>query len=59
MKRNIWYKKSGALKSRPFYGYYERDSRGERIFVLIALKEPLRRIVFESHQMAKSVGWFK
>lgn len=57
MKRNFWYKKQFGKTA--FFGFYERDSKGERIFVLIALKEPFRRIVFESHQMAKSVGWFK
>jgi hypothetical protein len=57
MKRNIW--KNKKYGKTEFFGRYERDSKGERIFVLIALKAPFRRVVFESHQMAKSVGWFK
>lgn len=57
MRRNIWYNKKAGKTG--FIGFYEVDSKGERIFVLIALKAPFRRVAFESHQMAKSVGWFK
>ena len=52
----IW--KHKKFKSA-FIGFYERDSKGERVFVLISMKEPLRRITFESWQMAKSQGWHK
>lgn len=54
--KNVWMHKK--FKSK-FIGFYERDKAGERIFVLISMNEPLRRITFESHQMAKSQGWFK
>lgn len=49
----MWQKKS---KGRKFKGTYERDKKGERIFVLT---EPLlgRRIVFESWQAARGLGW--
>jgi hypothetical protein len=57
MKRNIWFNKKFGKTA--FIGFYEKDSKGERIFVLIGLKAPFRRIAFESHQLAKSVGWFK
>lgn len=57
MKRNMWFnKKHGKTE---FFGRYERDSKNERIFVLISLKAPFRRIAFESHQMAKAMGWYK
>lgn len=42
-----------------FIGFYERDAKGERVFVLISMKEPLRRITFESYQAAKALGWHK
>lgn len=41
---------------RQFIGSYERDSRDERIFVLNCEKNK-RRIVFESFQAAKKLGW--
>jgi hypothetical protein len=37
-----------------YKGKYERDSRGERVFVLSNGK---RNITFESWQMAKRAGW--
>lgn len=41
-----------------FKGKYEKDSAGERIFVLIGEgKMAGKRIVFESWQMAKKSGW--
>jgi hypothetical protein len=40
-----------------FAGSYERDKKGERIFVLTGTKG--RRIVFESYQAAKKDSWVK
>lgn len=55
--KSFWFnKKHGATK---FISYYERDKRGERVFVLIATKAPFRRVTFESHQSAKKNGYVK
>lgn len=46
----------------PFKGTYERDKKGERIFVLTRVlteRKVHRRIVFESWQAAKKLGWTK
>lgn len=42
-----------------FKGYYEKDKKGERNFILVGTKSPFRRISFESWQMAAKVGWKK
>jgi hypothetical protein len=38
-----------------FLGTYERDKRGERVFVLKGNKN----VTFESHEAAKRLGWKK
>lgn len=50
----MW-KHSKKYKKKLFKGSYERDKKGERIFVLTGFK----RIVFESHEAAKKAGWIK
>lgn len=53
----MWQKKS---KGRKFKGTYERDKKGERIFVLTSHEKDKfigRRIVFESWQAARGLGW--
>lgn len=42
------------FNNRAFKGSYERDKKGERIFILTNKK---KRITFESWQMAKKTGW--
>ena len=42
-----------------FSSKYERDIKGERIFVLTAISGQYKRITFESWQMAKKLGWVK
>ena len=51
-----WYHKK---YKRYFGGHYEKDSWGERVFVLMGLDNRLgtKRIVFESWQSAKKNGW--
>jgi hypothetical protein len=50
-------KKHGA---KNFISSYERDKKGERIFVLTHIKNgKQRRITFESWQAAKALGWKK
>lgn len=46
------------LKPRIFKGTYERDRKGERVFIL-TFKGPngVRRVTFESWQAAKKLGW--
>lgn len=39
-----------------FKSSYERDKKGERIFVLTKDK---KRVTFESHEAAKKLGWTK
>ncbi len=58
MKTKYWHHKK---YKRAFLGTYERDSAGERIFVLTGYgaKLALKRIVFESVQAAKALGWVK
>lgn len=54
MNRSVWTNKKFSGK---FHGYYESDSRGERIFVLKRFTgKPLAK-VYESHEAAKAVGW--
>lgn len=48
--------KTKKYKSK-FKGTYERDKKGERIFVLTSARG--KRIVFESWQAAKKLGWSK
>jgi hypothetical protein len=42
-----------------FKGTYERDSKGERVFILTGKGKSTKRITFESWQMAKKIGWKK
>lgn len=51
-KKLIWGK--GNLK-QSFKGAYERDRKGERVFVLTGGRG--RRITFESWQAAALAGW--
>ena len=51
MKMKIWKKKGNP---RVFTGSYERDRKGERIFVLTG---GAQRVVFESCGAAKKLGW--
>lgn len=39
---------------KPFTGTYERDRKGERVFILTYKKT---RKTFESFQAAKKLGW--
>lgn len=64
MKSTWKFKNKGAK----FESAYERESGGERVFVLTRKKpypptkrklKKRRRITFESWQMAKSMGWVK
>ena len=40
-----------------YVGTYERDKKGERMFILTATAGKHRRITFESFQMAIKLGW--
>lgn len=40
-----------------FKGYYEKDRKGERNFILVGTRAPFRRITFESFQAAKKLGY--
>ena len=42
-----------------FWGRYDRDKAGERVFLLITDGPWARRITFESWQAAKKIGWVK
>lgn len=56
MKR-LWKNRKFAGK---FEGHYERDSAGERVFVLKRrYGGSTMRKVYESHEAAKAVGWKK
>lgn len=54
----LWYHKK---YKRSFIGKYELDSRGQRIFTLEGYEARLKynHIVFESHQAAKKLGWYR
>lgn len=39
-----------------YRGSYERDKKGERVFVL-SCEKPVRNVTFESCQAAKALGW--
>lgn len=54
---SIW-KNRKKHGDKQFKGYYVRDLKGERNFVL-DYKNGMRRVTFESWQMAKSLGWKK
>lgn len=59
MRKRLW-KQQG--KHKLYESSYERDRKGERIFILIEFLSPKikrkpRRITFESWQAAKKVGW--
>jgi hypothetical protein len=49
------WKKNG--KGPAFTGSYERDRKGERVFILAS--DSGKRITFESYQAAKKLGWVK
>lgn len=51
--KSFWFK--GKI-SFLFKGSYERDKKGERVFILT---HPKRRITFESWQAAKKLGWVR
>lgn len=52
MRKRKWVYKDGTTV---FEGFYERDKKDERIFVLIGPRG--RRITTESWQMAIKSGW--
>ena len=41
-----------------FKGSYERDIRGERVFLLVGQKSG-RIVTFESYQLAQKAGWLQ
>ncbi len=55
MRQSVWTSKKFAGK---FSGHFERDSGGERIFVLKRREggKPMRK-VYESQEAAKAVGF--
>lgn len=55
MKR-IWKNAAQKRYKDAFVSYYERDLKGERVFVLDNGK---KKFTFESWQMAKQLGWKK
>jgi len=55
MKKPYW--RHAKFAPWQFIGSYERDKDGERVFVL--KHKGLRKITFESWQMAKRDGWRK
>lgn len=42
-----------------FVSKYERDRKGERVFVLTRISGKTKRVTFESHEAAKKLGWVK
>jgi len=58
MEKEMSYWKQKKQK-KAFKSSYERDVKGERIFILTAITGKARRITFESWQAAKKLGWIK